>query len=727
MDDNDKKFRPKKGPVRSGSKAAGPRSRDAAAGKGGKPSFGAKKPYAPRGDRPMTAEGERPKRDFKGGDKPFSKGPRPEGKPFEKREGPRKPYAPRGDRPIAAEGERKPFEKREGPRKPYAPRGDRPMAVEGERKPYEKREGPRKPYAPRSDRPMAAEGERKPYEKREGPRKPYAPRGDRPMAAEGERKPYEKREGPRKPYAPRGDRPVAAAAEGGEKRFDRPKRDFGRAQSDFAERPKRDFADRPKRDFGGDRPKRDFSDRPQGASGTGFKPRPRSAEVTEEAGERIAKRLARAGLASRRDAEELIAAGRVKVNGRALTSPAFNVMPDDIIHLDGMEIPPIERTRLFLFHKPAGVVTTNRDPEGRKTVFDVLPAELPRLMTIGRLDINTEGLLLLTNDGGLSRVLELPATGWLRRYRVRVHGKVEESALAGLREGIAVDGVFYGAIEATLDREQGTNAWLTIGLREGKNREVRNILGSLGLDVTRLIRISYGPFQLDDLAEGHVLEIKGRVLRDQLGERLVEESGANFDAEVTKPFSNKPVRRTEIREPEPERPKFTRDGERRPIGEGGLIKNRKRREGSRDEALGKLSTSPDRGAAPEKSYAERGPRPERSFGDKPRGNFGDKPRGGFGGKPGGGKKSEREQRPIEPPGQRKANVWMAPGARPIGKGRAEADAAKAADAKARKASFKPSYGKPAGTKPFGKPRGERPGGAGGGERPRSGPKGPRTR
>ncbi|RVC10653.1 pseudouridine synthase, partial [Mesorhizobium sp. M7A.F.Ca.CA.002.15.2.1] len=597
MDDNDKKFRPRKGPAKSGPKAAGPRSRDGAAGKGGKPSFGAKKPYAPRGDRPMAADGERPKRDFKGGDKPFSKGPRPEGKPFEKREGPRKPYAPRGDRPMAAEGEHKPYEKREGPRKPYAPRGDRPMA---------------------------AEGERKPYEKREGPRKPYAPRGDRPVAAEGERKPYEKREGPRKPYAPRGDRPAAAAA-GGEKRFDRPKRDF-------SDRAPRDAVDRPKRDFS-DRPKRDFNDRPQGASGGSFKPRPRPAEAAEEAGERIAKRLARAGLASRRDAEELIAAGRVKVNGRALTSPAFNVMPDDIIHLDGMEIPPIERTRLFLFHKPAGVVTTNRDPEGRKTVFDVLPAELPRLMTIGRLDINTEGLLLLTNDGGLSRVLELPATGWLRRYRVRVHGKVEESALAGLREGIAVDGVFYGAIEATLDREQGTNAWLTIGLREGKNREVRNILGSLGLDVTRLIRISYGPFQLDDLAEGHVLEIKGRVLRDQLGERLVEESGANFDADVPKPFSNKPVRRTEVREPEPERPKFTRDGERRPIGEGGLIKNRKRREGSRDEALGKLSTSPDRNA--EKSFGERAPRPERSFGDKPRGNFGDKPRGGFGDKPRG--------------------------------------------------------------------------------------------
>lgn len=617
MDDNDKKSPRQKGPGKSGPKPAGARGRDA--GKGGKPAFGAKKPFAKRGDG---------------------------GKPFEKHEGPRKPYAPRGERPMAADGERP--QKRE----------------------YKPREG--------------GEGGR--------PERPFN-KGPRPQG-----KPYENREGPRKPYAPRGERPMAAEGATGERRFDRPKRDF-------ADRPKPDFSDRPKRDFA--------ADRPQG----GFKSRPRPAEAPEEAGERIAKRLARAGLASRRDAEELIAAGRVKVNGRVLSSPAFNVMPGDIIHLDGMEIPPIERTRLFLFHKPAGVVTTNRDPEGRKTVFDVLPAELPRLMTIGRLDINTEGLLLLTNDGGLSRVLELPATGWLRRYRVRVHGKVEESALAGLREGIAVDGVFYGAIEASLDREQGSNAWLTIGLREGKNREVKNILGALGLDVTRLIRISYGPFQLDELPEGHVLEIKGKVLRDQLGERLIEESGANFDAEITKPFSNSPVRRVEPRREEAERPRFSREGDHRPIGEGGLIKNRKRREGSRDEALGKLSTSPDRGARPEKSFGDRGPRPER-------GSFGDKPRGGFGGKP-GGKKSEREQRPIEPPGQRKANVWMAPGARPIGKGRAEADAAKAAEAKARKASFKPAYGKPGGPKPFGKPRGERPGG--GGERPRGGFKGPRAK
>lgn len=619
-----------------------------------------------RGKRPgksgPKADGARATR----GDKPFRKGPSREGKPFEKREGPRKPYAPRTDRPMAAEGERP-------ARREYKPR---------EGKPFEKREGVRKPYTPRGDQPMAAEGERparreyKPREVGEG----IASRGDKPFrkGPPREGKPFEKREGARRPYTPRG------ATEGGERRFDRPKRDF---------------ADRPKRDFG--------SDRPQG----GFKPRARPAEAPDEAGERIAKRLARAGIASRRDAEELIAAGRVKVNGKVLSSPAFNVMAADIIHLDGMEIPPIERTRLFLFHKPAGVVTTNRDPEGRKTVFDILPADLPRLMTVGRLDMNTEGLLLLTNDGGLARVLELPATGWLRRYRVRVHGKVEEKALAGLRDGIAVDGVFYGSVEATLDREQGTNAWLTLGLREGKNREVRNILGALGLDVTRLIRISYGPFQLNELPEGHVQEIKGRMLREQLGERLVEESGANFDAEITKPFSNKPTRRTEPpREEEVRSKPAGRDIDRRPIGEGGLIKARKRREGSRDEALDKLSTKPDR------AFGERGGKSERGFAGKP-------DRGGFGAKP-GGKKSDREQRPIEPPGQRKANVWMAPGARPIGKGRAEADAARAAETKARKASFKPG-GKPAGARPFGKSWDDRADQGGkGGEGPR-GPKGPR--
>lgn len=271
---------------------------------------------------------------------------------------------------------------------------------------------------------------------------------------------------------------------------------------------------------------------PRGAGRPGNKDRSDSGPAHGErnTGERIAKRLARAGIASRREAESIISAGRVRVNGVVLNSPARNVFTEDRIELDGKPIPAIERTRLFLFHKPPGVVTTNRDPQGRKTVFDVLPDTIPRVLTIGRLDINTEGLLLLTNDGGLARVLELPSTGWLRRYRVRVHGRVRQSELDNLKDGIAVDGVFYGSVEAVLDREQGANAWLTVGLREGKNREIKNILGKLGLEVGRLIRLSYGPFQLGDLPVGSVRELKGRTLRDQLGERLIDQAGADFDA-----------------------------------------------------------------------------------------------------------------------------------------------------------------------------------------------------
>jgi 23S rRNA pseudouridine2605 synthase len=249
-------------------------------------------------------------------------------------------------------------------------------------------------------------------------------------------------------------------------------------------------------------------------------------------GERIAKVMARAGLCSRREAEAWIAAGRVSVNGAKINSPALNVTPQDRIMVDGKPLAGPERTRLFLYHKPRGLVTTSADPQGRPTIFGALPKELPRLIGIGRLDLNTEGLLLLTNDGGLARALELPATGWLRRYRVRAHGKVAQAQLDELRDGVTVDGINYGPIEATLDREQASNVWITFAIREGKNREVRNVLRHLGLHVARLIRVSFGPFQLGDLADGAVEEVPTRVLRDQLGDRLTKAAGANFEAPV---------------------------------------------------------------------------------------------------------------------------------------------------------------------------------------------------
>ncbi|MGE3361929.1 MAG: pseudouridine synthase [Rhizobiaceae bacterium] len=611
-------------------------------------------------------------------------------------------------------GERKPWRKEGADRggadaKPFAKRkfGERPQSGEGGERRFVRRndadgEGRgRKPFVKRSDVEPRRDAEGRPqyWGKRPG-------KAEREALARGDNRYARSASDERKPRGPAGD-------------------GRGFAKHDGEHRSKPFGGDRSKRfDVGGDRaerPRRDFKPKRADLSSVERASPARRDETAVEEGERIAKRLARAGISSRRDAEDLIAAGRVRVNGKVLESPAFNVSVKDKIELDGMEIPAIERTRLFLFHKPAGVVTTNRDPEGRKTVFDVLPESLPRLMTVGRLDINTEGLLLLTNDGGLSRVLELPATGWLRRYRVRVHGKVDEQALAGLKNGIAVDGVFYGAVEATLEREQGSNAWLTLGLREGKNREVKNILGALGLDVTRLIRVSYGPFQLGELPEGHVLEIKGRMLRDQLGERLVEESGANFDADIAKPFSNKPVRRGDDRAQRDDRPvrqarALVREGE------GGLIKGksfRRDRDREREDFRDRLSTArPERGGHGGPDGFKRGESEGRQ------GRFAKPERGGgkpsFDKKPGFGKRDDRDERPATEQSARRANVWMAPGSRPQGQGRLATEKAEQLARKAQKTGHrKPGPAK--GGKPgFGKPRGERD------ERPRGdGPRGPR--
>jgi 23S rRNA pseudouridine2605 synthase len=270
-------------------------------------------------------------------------------------------------------------------------------------------------------------------------------------------------------------------------------------------------------------------------------------------GQRIAKVIARAGLASRREAEAWIAAGRVAVNGTTIASPAVDVTGADRIAIDGQPLPERERTRLFLYHKPRRLMTTHADPRGRPTIFQNLPRDLPRLISVGRLDFNTEGLLLLTNDGALARLLELPATGWLRRYRVRAHGAITQQKLDGLRAGLTVDGIHYGPIDATLDRQQGSNVWLTLGIREGKNREIRNVLGHLGLSVTRLIRVSFGPFQLGELDEGQVEEVRTRVLREQLGERLVRLSGADFSG--PRPLAPRQPAREDARAIAPHQPR----------------------------------------------------------------------------------------------------------------------------------------------------------------------------
>ena len=578
---------------------------DGAKSYGKKPYAGSGKPYAgKREGPPPRRDADAPRRDYRDAPRParFNRDDRPRG---EDRGGEKRTYTPRGERDARPASRFS--EKKFGDKRPYTPRG------EGFRKDDGRPQRDR-PYGDRAqgDRKFGGDkkfsrGESKPWQKRDASSPEHAGRNSRP-SRDGARN-FEKRSFDKPRFdKPRYDKPRDDRGDHERPRFSRPREDRPAGDRPFRERPKfdrprEDREDRPKferpregrtswqehprsdaRSFdrNADRPRRDneddskvFAKRPAFGGRGAYRERtpderraPRPPRE-KKSGERIAKVVSRAGLASRRDAEEWIVQGRVTVNGRVINSPAVDVTANDAITVDGKPLPPRERTRLFLFHKPRGLMTTHADPEGRPTVFDNLPEGLPRLISIGRLDFNTEGLLLLTNDGGLARALELPDTGWLRRYRVRAHGEVTQGQLDELKKGVEVDGVKYGPIDATLERDQGANVWLVFAIREGKNREVRNVLAHLGLEVNRLIRVSYGPFQLGELAEGQVEEIKTRVLREQLGEKVAALAGADF----TRPLHGQPD--TESEEEEAGAPRGKKPF--KPAGKSGLIADRKGR------------------------------------------------------------------------------------------------------------------------------------------------------
>ena len=377
-------------------------------------------------------------------------------------------------------------------------------------------------------------------------------------------------------------------------------------------------------------------------------------------GERIAKVMARAGIASRRDAEKMILLGRVSVNGKTIDSPALDVMPHDKVALDGKPIDAPQETRLWLYYKPLGLVTSERDEKGRRTVFDEMPEGMPRVMTVGRLDLNSEGLLLLTNDGGLKRRLELPETGWLRKYRVRVNGRPEDSTFNPLRRGITIDGEDFQPMEIVLDRQQGANAWLTVGIREGRNREIRRAMQEVGMIVNRLIRVSYGPFRLNEMEPGAVVEVKRKVLRDQLGERLLT---GDESAEERRPRSAE--ERVAVRGAFGDRMK--RDADR---GDRGGYGDKPRSFGAKSHgdkpAYGDRPRRDDGDRKPYGAKPAFGDKP--AYGDRPRRDDGDrKPYGAkpaFGDKPAYGDRPRREDGDRKPYGAKPAFGDKPQGARP---------------------------------------------------------------
>lgn len=577
--DNDKNNgRPPRREHGAGGKGRGRDSRDdrparSPTTRGGDRKFGGKKPF---GDKRPFSKKPRDERSDRGPPKDFGSRDRGEGR------APYKPREERGDSRPARSSDSARFDERKfGEKRSYSQRDDRPQRGRDSDR------GPRKEFNRGEDRGGKKPFQSKPWQKRDSSRddsrgfdKSREERRDRPRFSRSrderpERQADDDRR-PRKFGRPRDGRSDSEQPKFGRPRFDKP-RDERAPRGRGANR--NDWQEHSRSEPRGERPRREneddskiFTKRPAfGGRGAYRERKPdfdkrtlrEAAPARKKTGERIAKIVSRAGLCSRRDAEEWIVQGRVAVNGRVINSPALDITANDVVTVDGKPLPERERTRLFLYHKPRGLMTTHSDPEGRPTVFDNLPENLPRLISVGRLDFNTEGLLLLTNDGGLARALELPDTGWLRRYRVRAHGEVKQAQLDELKKGIEVDGVKYGSIDATLERDKGANVWIVFAIREGKNREVRNVMAHLGLEVNRLIRVSYGPFQLGELKEAQVEEIKTRVLREQLGEKIATLSGAQF----TQPAQDK--------DNEEEAPRGK--GRVKPLGKSALIADRKGR------------------------------------------------------------------------------------------------------------------------------------------------------